>query len=101
MGSSDMSLKTNETFNERYTPPIKFGCHISKKNDSQKCLNKDQNKTHWLVHSKHLFLYCRQYMPKARPIQQFIVHFETKMDDKDDKLTKRQTNNGRTQIKLH
>ena len=21
----------NETFNERYTPPIKFGCHISQK----------------------------------------------------------------------
>ena len=41
-------------------------------------------------------------MPKVRPIQQIIVHFlETKMDDKDDKLTKRQTNNSRTQIKLH
>ena len=26
---------------------------------------------------------------------------ETKMDDKDDKLTKRQTNNCQTQIKLH
>ena len=24
-------LKMNETFNERYTPPIKFGCHISQK----------------------------------------------------------------------
>ena len=23
--------KMNETFNERYTPPIKFGCHISQK----------------------------------------------------------------------
>ena len=21
----------NETFNEHYTPPIKFGCHISQK----------------------------------------------------------------------
>ena len=21
----------NETFNERYTPPIQFGCHISQK----------------------------------------------------------------------
>ena len=35
IGSWDMSLKNkrkmNETFNERYTPPIKFGCHISKK----------------------------------------------------------------------
>ena len=32
MGSWNMSLKEmNETFNERYTPPIKFGCHISKK----------------------------------------------------------------------
>ena len=41
-------------------------------------------------------------MPKATPIQQIIVYlFETKMDDKDDKLTKRQTNDGRTQIKLH
>ena len=40
-------------------------------------------------------------MLKARPIQQLIVHFETKIDDKDGKLTKRQTNNGRTQIKLH
>ena len=23
--------RMNETFNERYTPPIKFGCHISQK----------------------------------------------------------------------
>ena len=23
--------KMNETFNEHYTPPIKFGCHISQK----------------------------------------------------------------------
>ena len=38
-------------------------------------LKKDKNKTHRLVHSKHIFLYCRQCMPKARPIQQIIVHF--------------------------
>ena len=31
MGSWNMSLKMNETFNECYTPPIKFGCHISQK----------------------------------------------------------------------
>ena len=66
-------------------------------------LKQGKNKTHRLVHSKHIFLYCRQYMPKARPIQQIMVYFffKTKRDDKDDKLTKRQTNNGRTQIKLH
>ena len=23
--------RINETFNERYTPPIEFGCHISQK----------------------------------------------------------------------
>ena len=91
----------NETFNERYTPPIKFGCHISKKNDGQKCLKRTKNKTLISTQQTLFFLYCRQYMPKARPIQQLIVHFETKMDDNDDKLTKRQTNNGRTQIKLH
>ena len=31
----------------------------------------------------------------------YCVLLETKMDDEDDKLTKRQTNNGQTQIKLH
>ena len=33
MGSGDLSSNEgmNETFNERYTPPIKFGCHISQK----------------------------------------------------------------------
>ena len=32
MGSWDLRQKEmNETFNERYTPPIKFGCHISQK----------------------------------------------------------------------
>ena len=37
-------------------------------------LKKDKNKTHWLVQGK-LFLYCCQYISKARPIQQIIVHF--------------------------
>ena len=32
---------------------------------------------------------------------ELLCTFEAKMDDKDDKLTKRQTNNGQTQIKLH
>ena len=36
------------------------------------------------------FLYCCQYMPKARPIQQVIVYLWTKRDDKDDKLTNEQ-----------
>ena len=38
-------------------------------------LKKDKNKTHWLVHSKHIFLnfFC-QYMSKARPIQQIMVY---------------------------
>ena len=36
----------NETFNERYTPPIKFGCHISKKMTTKNALKKDKNKTH-------------------------------------------------------
>ena len=34
IGSWDISSKMkemNETFNERYTPTIKFGCHISEK----------------------------------------------------------------------
>ena len=26
-----LEAKMNETFTERYTPPIKFGCHISQK----------------------------------------------------------------------
>ena len=40
-------------------------------------------------------------MPKARPIEQLIVYLETKMDDKDDKMTKKKTKNSQTQIKLH
>ena len=68
-----LEAKMNETFNERYTPPIKFGCHISQKMTA-KMLKTGQNKTHRLVHSKHIFLYCCQYMPKARPIQQVIVY---------------------------
>ena len=42
-----------------------------------KMLKKDKDKTHRLVHSKHFFfffLYCSQYMPKTRPIQQIIVY---------------------------
>ena len=35
----------NEMFNERYTPPIKFGCHISQKMTA-KMLKTGQNKTH-------------------------------------------------------
>ena len=35
----------NETFNERYTPPIKFGCHISKKLMAKNA-KKDKDKTH-------------------------------------------------------
>ena len=35
----------NETFNECYTPPIKFGCHISQKMRA-KMLKTGQNKTH-------------------------------------------------------
>ena len=63
----------NEMFNERYTPPIKLACHISRKMTAKNAL-KDKTKTHWLVHSKHFFLYHCQYMPKARPIQQIIVY---------------------------
>ena len=36
--------KMNEMFNERYTPPIKFGCHISQKNDGQKCFKRTNTK---------------------------------------------------------
>ena len=37
----------NEMFNERYTPPIKFGGHISRKMTAKKCFKKKgQNKTH-------------------------------------------------------
>ena len=32
----------NETFNERYTPPIKFGCHISQKKMTAKNALKGQ-----------------------------------------------------------
>ena len=39
-----MKPEANETFNEHYTPPIKFGCHISQKNDGQKCLEKTNTK---------------------------------------------------------
>ena len=33
-------LKMNEMFNERYTPPIKFGCHISQKMTAKNALKK-------------------------------------------------------------
>ena len=40
-------LKMNETFNERYTPPIKFGCHISQKMRAKNAFKKrDKSKTH-------------------------------------------------------
>ena len=51
-------------------------------------LKKDKNKTHWLVYSKHIFLYCRQYMPKPYRFNKLLFTFKTKKDDKDDKLTK-------------
>ena len=39
-------LKRNETFKEHYTPPIKFGCHISQKMMAKNAKKKDKNKTH-------------------------------------------------------
>ena len=38
MGSWDLRLKMNEMFNERYTPPVKFGCHISQKMTAKNAL---------------------------------------------------------------
>ena len=34
----------NETFTERYTPPIKFGCHISQKMTAKNALKQDKIK---------------------------------------------------------
>ena len=65
-------------------------------------LKKDKNKTHGLVHSKHIiFSFVVSTCRGQDRFNKLLCTFETKMDDKDDKLTKRQTNNGRTQIKLH
>ena len=36
--------KMNEMFNEGYTPPIKFGCHIPKKMTAKKCLKRTKTK---------------------------------------------------------
>ena len=41
----ELKMEMNEIFNEHYTPPIKFGCHISQKMTA-KMLKKDENKTH-------------------------------------------------------
>ena len=70
MGLEAMN-EMNEMFNERYTPPIKFGCHISQKMTAKNALKRQTQNT---LISKHIFLYCRQYMPKARPIQQITVY---------------------------
>ena len=37
-------LKMNETFNERYTPPIKFWVSYFPKDDGQKCLKRTKKK---------------------------------------------------------
>ena len=64
-------------------------------------LKKDKNNTHGLVHSKHFFFIVVSACQRQDQFSELLSTFETKMDDKDDKLTKRQMNNGRTQIKLH
>ena len=64
----------NETFNERYTPPIKFGCHISQKMTAKNALKRQTQNTLISTQQTHFFLYCCQYMPKARPIQQITVY---------------------------
>ena len=35
----------NKMFNERYTPPIKFGCHISQKMTAKNALNRTKKNT--------------------------------------------------------
>ena len=65
----------NETFNEHYTPPIKFGCHISQKMTAKNALKGQTQNTLISTQQTHFFfLYCCQYMPKARPIQQITVY---------------------------
>ena len=65
-------------------------------------LKQDKNKTHRLVHSKHIFFVLSSVHAEGKTDStNYGVLFKTKRNDKDDKLTKRQTNNGRTQIKLH
>ena len=90
----------NEMFNQCYIPPIKFGCHISKKMMAKNA-KKDKNKTHRLVHGKHFLCIVISTCRRQDRFNKLLCTLEAKMDDKDDKLTKRQANNGRTQIKLH
>ena len=63
----------NDTFNECYTPPIKFGCHISQKMMAKNALKGQTQNTLISTQQTH-FLYCCQYMPKARLIQQTTVY---------------------------
>ena len=41
----ELKMEMNKTFNERYTPPIKFGCHISQKMTAKNAY-KGKNKMH-------------------------------------------------------
>ena len=50
---------------------------------------------------KIFFVLLSVHTEDKTDLTNYCALLETKMDDKDDILTKRQTNNGRTQIKLH
>ena len=46
----------NETFNERYTPPIKFGCHISQKMTAKNALKRQTQNTLISTQQTHFFV---------------------------------------------
>ena len=46
----------NETFNERYTPPIKFGCHISQKMTAKNALKGQTQNTLISTQQTHFFV---------------------------------------------
>ena len=46
----------NETFNERYTPPIKFGCHISQNMTAKNALKRQTQNTLISTQQTHFFV---------------------------------------------
>ena len=46
----------NETFNECYTPPIKFGCHISQKMTAKNALKRQTQNT--LISTQQTHFFC-------------------------------------------
>ena len=74
---------------------------IFPKDDGQKCLKRTKKKNTRISTQQTFFCIIVSTCQRQDRFNKLLCTFKTKRDDKDDKLTKRQKNNGRTQIKLH